>query len=86
MDSNREALWTRVHKLSCFGRAGENDGEFQSPVLQKKKKKKIADVLTNLLDLQNSSDHTQPQQIITNYTLCLQVAQDYNIMNLSILR
>ena len=82
MDSNREALWTRVHKLSCFGRAGENDGEFQSPVLRKK----IADLLTNLLDLQNSSDHTQPQQIITNYTLCLQVAQDYNIMNLSILR
>ena len=49
-------------------------------------KKKIAELLTNLLDLQNSSDHTQPQQIIANYTLCLQVAQDYNIMYHSILR
>ena len=47
-------------------------------------KKKIAELLTNLLDLQNSSDHTQPQQIIANYTLCLQVAQDYNIMYHSI--
>ena len=51
-----------------------------------KKKKKAADLLTNLLDLQNSSDHTQPQQIIVNYTLCLQVVQDYNIMYHSILR
>ena len=76
MDGNREALGTRVHWLSCFGRAGENDGKFHTFCKGKNSR----------TSLQNSSDHTQPQQIIANYTLCLQVAQEYNIMYHSILR
>ena len=85
MDGNRKPWGRRCISSAVFvelEKITENFTRFA------KKKKKAADLLTNLLDLQNSSDHTQPQQIIANYTLCLQVVQDYiyNIMYHSILR
>ena len=86
MDGNRKPWGRRCISSAVFVELEKITENFTR--FAKKKKKKAADLLTNLLDLQNSSDHTQPQQIIANYTLCLQVVQDYiyNIMYHSILR